>query len=527
MSLPTILSVRSSTSVRRVVVRGVMGVLAVAAVGLLPLRPAMAIDGQLELRTIDKETRKPVACRMHLKTAAGKPRFPKKVVMWGDHFVIPGKILLKLPLGSYTFEIERGPEYPVFTGHFTLNKYADDSKEIELPRHVDMSSKGWWSGDLDVRRPERDIDLVMASEDLHVVPLVTWWNAPAARPLEKAPPEAVLRFNESRLCPLLGGQQTEPGGTLSYFNLTAPLSVGAADAEYPPLAQFVQEAKKQPAVWIDATRPYWWDLPTLVALGLVDSIQVAHGDMGRAKMLPPPPGARPRDEKLYASVRGIGQWSHDVYFHLLNCGLRIPPSAGSGSGLGPNPAGYNRVYVHVDGPLTMEKWWEGLRAGQVTVTNGPLLQPTVAGELPGHVFHEPAGGYADLEIGLTLSTREPINYLEIIKDGRVEHEVSFEQYRQGGRLPKLRFDQSGWCLVRAVTSLPNTYRFAMTGPYYVEIGDRPRISKKSAQFLLDWVVERERQVKELEDPTQRAEVLKLHEKARAFWQDLVSKANAE
>jgi hypothetical protein len=265
----------------------------------------------------------------------------------------------------------------------------------------------------------------------------------------------------------------------------------------------------------------------LVSLGLVDSIQVAHGDMGRSKMLLPKAGGKPRDEKLYASVRGIGQWSHDVYFHLLNCGLRIPPSAGSGSGLLPNPPGYNRVYVHVDGPLSYEKWWEGLRAGRVTVTNGPTLQPSVQGQLPGHVFEEVQGRPAEFEIALTLSTRETINYLEIIKDGHVEHEVSFAQYQEGARLPKVRFDRSGWFLVRAVTNSTKTYRFAMTGPYYVQFGPRPRISKRSAQFFLDWVLERQRQIKEIEDAGQRAEVLKYHQKAREFWQDIVARANAQ
>jgi hypothetical protein len=493
----------------------------------LPLCAAVkAAEGQLELRVIDKQTRKPVACRMHLKTANGRPRVLKQLPAWDDHFVIPGRVLLRLPLGNYAFELERGPEYPVVSGRFTLNRDADDSKEIELPRHVDMSSKGWWSGDLDVRRPLRDIELVMAAEDLHVVPLVTWWNRPSLRTADKPPKEPLVRFGEDRLCRVLGGQQAGPGATLSYFNLPKPIHLGSAGAEYPPLLQSIQQVRKQPGAWIDATRPYWWDLPMLVALGEVDSIQVAHGDLCRAKLLPPQPGGKPRDAKLYASVRGIGQWSQDAYFHFLNCGLRIPPSAGSGSGVGPNPAGYNRVYVHVDGPLSDAKWWEGLRAGRVTVTNGPLLEPTVNGELPGHVFEGPAGRPLEFEIALTLSTREPIHYLEIVKDGHVAHEVRFDEYRQGARLPKVRFDQSGWFLVRAVAEVPNTYRFAMTGPYYVQIGDRPRISKRSAQFLLDWVEERRGQI-ELEDPAQRAEVLRFHDKAREFWRDMVSKANAE
>jgi hypothetical protein len=235
---------------------------------------------------------------------------------------------------------------------------------------------------------------------------------------------------------------------------------------------------------------------------------------------------KPRDRKRYPSFKGNAEWSQEIYFRLLECGLRIPPTAGSGSGESPNPVGYNRVYVYADGELTYEKWWQQLRAGAVFVTNGPLMKPSVEGQLPGHVFQGEAGKPLELEIGLTFSTREPIDYLEIIKDGHVDREVRFDEYAKTGRLPKLSFDHSGWFLIRAVCNATNTYRFAMTGPYYVEIGDQKRISKSAAQFFLDWVYERARQIK-LADPKQQRDVLQRHRQARDFWQDVLSKANAE
>ena len=82
------------------------------------------------------------------------------------------------------------------------------------------------------------------------------------------------------------------------------------------------------------------------------------------------------------------------------------------------------------------------------------------------------------------------------------------------------FDRSGWFLIRAVTDVRKTYRFAMTGPYYVEIGYQRRMSRSAAQFFLDWVYERARQIK-LADPQQQREVLQWHRQARDFWKDLV------
>jgi len=34
----------------------------------------------------------------------------------------------------------------------------------------------------------------------------------------------------------------------------------------------------------------------------------------------------------------------------------------------------------------------------------------------------------------------------------------------------VKFNESGWFLVRVITDNPKTFRFASTAPYYVEIG---------------------------------------------------------
>jgi hypothetical protein len=492
-----------------------------------PVAPAWAASGQLELIVVDKDTGKPIACRMHLVGPNNnKPRKADNAPFWQDHFVFPGKILLKLPLGNYSFVVERGLEYLHQEGHFTINPFADDSKQIELKRFVDMSAEGWWSGDLDVRRPVGDIELLMLADDLHVAEVITDPKKGTGTSLRSEPVPFFTRFDGNRYYSLSAGDQSGLGGEVLYFNLPAPLKLPETKGEYPPLAKAIKEAKNQADVWIDVTRPFWWDLPVLVALGQVDSIQIAHSDLCREKVIPHESGGKPRDKVHYPNPFGNPEWSQFIYFQLLECGLRTPPSAGSGSGAAPNPVGYNRMYVHVDGEFSYEKWWQSFRAGQVVITNGPLMRPTVNGELPGYVFKADPGDQLDFEIGLTLSVRDPISYLEIIKNGRVEHAVRFDNYAKSGKLPILHFDQSGWFLLRAVTDVGHTYRFAMTAPYYVEIGYKPRISKKAAQFFLDWVNERARQIK-LDDPRQRQEVMEYLHQSRDFWQELVSKANAE
>lgn len=501
----------------------------VAGVALLGpvVRPAWAIDGQLVITALDEKTHKPVACRMHLVGANKKPRTAAPAPFWSDHFVLPGKIALKLPLGHYTFEVERGPEYKTVDGNFTIEHFADDSKEIELHRFTDMSEEGWWSGDLLVRRPARDIEQLMAADDLHVAQVVTWWNDKSegtGRPASKNP---LVHFDKNRWYQVMAGGYSRAGTEVLCLGLPAPMLWPRNDPECPTvLQQLLKIRQEHRGLWVDLATSYGRDLPLLVAHGQVDSIEVANSHLCRKTVLADEAGGKPRDRDQYQGPFGYARWSQDVYFKLLDCGLRIPPTAGSGSGITPNPVGYNRVYVHLDGEFNYADWWKNLRAGQVVVTNGPLLRPKVEGQLPGYVFHGDEGKEMELQIGLTLSTREPLSYLDIVQDGQVAHSIRIEEFARSGRLPKLHFTRSGWFVIRAVTDLSETYRFAMTAPYYVEIGTKPRISKQAARFFLDWVYEQARQIA-IEDPQQRREVIEYHRKARDFWQDLVKRATAD
>jgi hypothetical protein len=470
---------------------------------------------------------KPVACRLHVKDAAGKPQQAAKLPSWRDHFVCPGTAQLELAPGQYTYEIERGPEYRAQTGSFTITAGADEKRTVSLERLADLATQGWWSGDLHVHRPLWDIELLMRAEDLHVAPVITWWNNRNEWSKQQPPADLLVRFDGNRYYHVMAGEDEREGGALLFFHLSRPLALAGSSREYPSPLKFVAEARRQSGVWIDIEKPFWWDVPVWVAGGQVDSIGLANNHMCRSQMYETEAWGKPRDSGRLPPPRGNGYWSQEIYYHLLNCGLRLPPSAGSASGVLPNPVGYNRVYVHLGPDFTYEKWWEGLRAGRSFVTNGPLLRTRAAGQLPGHVFTAPEGQELNLEIKADLTSQDSIRSLEIIKDGQVERSVPFAEWSRTGTLGTLRFRASGWFLVRAITDNPKTFRFASTAPYYVEIGAvRHRVSKASAQFFLDWVRERAGRVK-LEDPAQRQEVLRYHNQAEKYWQELLSKANAD
>jgi hypothetical protein len=285
---------------------------------------------------------------------------------------------------------------------------------------------------------------------------------------------------------------------------------------------------EEPHVHVDAEKPFWWDLPVWIAHGKIDSIGLCNNHMQRDGMLDNEAWGKPRDRLSFPAPHGNGLWSQAIYYKLLDCGLRIPPSAGSASGVLPNPVGYNRVYVHCGKNLTYDAWWENLKAGQVVVTNGPLIRdPRLNGKLPGHVFQADAGQSVHLQATLNLSVRDKVDYLEIVQDGLVVHQVRLQDWaKSGGQLPPVEFDRSGWILIRAVTGNPKTYRFASTGPWYVEVAGERRISRKAAQFFFDWVYERARRI-ELPAGEKRDAVLQYHRAARDYWKNLLDRANAD
>ena len=150
-------------------------------------------------------------------------------------------------------------------------------------------------------------------------------------------------------------------------------------------------------VHVDVEKPFWWDMPVWVATRKIDSIGLAHNHLWRSGVLDNEAWGKPRDMAEYPTARQRPL----VPGHLLPPAELWPadsPSAGSASGVLQNPVGYNRVYVFCGEELTYERWWEGLRAGRVVVTNGPLLRPLVNGKLPGHVFAADQGATVELNI---------------------------------------------------------------------------------------------------------------------------------
>ncbi|NIP87412.1 MAG: hypothetical protein GTO03_18410 [Planctomycetales bacterium] len=515
----------------RLLFRSVLTASLAATALLVSVAAAPPSGGEFRLSVVDQQTGKPLACRIHLANPRGLPQKAPRQPFLKDHFVFDGSVTLALREGNYRFVAECGPEYQTRVGHFTVNRFASDQKTISMRRFVDMAKEGWWSGDMYVNRDLRQLELLMRAEDLHVAQQLTSLNAAQRRRRDPQDGAALVALDDSRFYGPRASRDVRAGGGLCYFPLAEvpPLLAGEEprEAEAASAIQLARQLRASGEVWIEADTTGAWDLPVWIAHDLLDSVRLADQRFGRQRFFPEKMGQRPPEGAIYEGPRGAGRWAEHVYYQLLNCGFRIPPTAGSGSGDVPNPPGHNRVYVYCGEYFSYAKWWEALRAGRVVVTNGPLLRPSVEGHPPGHVFRTDAGTVRRLQIDLQLATKDKIEYLELIQNGELAATVRLEDDAgREGRLPFLEFDASGWFLVRAVTEAAGTYRFATSGPYYVEIGPAPRCSRRAAEFFQAWVAQRQAQITKMGKAAPRG-AIEEQRRAEAFWSQRVEMANAD
>jgi hypothetical protein len=498
----------------------------IALLSLLGSRTAVADELQVNVSDTDG---KPLPCRIHLRNEKGEPQRVADQPFWNDHFVCSGRVTADLKPGVYRYEIERGPEHERKSGKVEIAAGKTAELNLTLARIANLRKERWYSADLHVHRPLVDVELLMQAEDLDFAPVITWWNNQNLWKGRVIPGELTRSFDGHRLYGLMAGEDEREGGALLFFRLDRPLDITGSKREVPSPMQFVGEARKRnEKVWIDIEKPFWWDVPVWLADGRMNSIGLANNHMCRSRMLENEAWGKARIVERLPSPRGNGFWTQEIYYHILNSGLRIPPSAGSASGVLPNPVGYNRVYVHLDEPFTRDSWFAGLARGKCFVTNGPLLRVRANRQLPGATLKVDGRKTLEVQLEIDLTSIDRVPRLELIQNGEVTQTVECSGELSQQRSLKFTVNGPGWFLVRGIAEVDETFRFASTAPWFVETEPgQQRISRRSVQFFLDWVNERIGRVKaKVADEGERREVLVWHEKAEKFWQDRVKQANA-
>ena len=503
-----------------------LAILLVIAVAMAP-RIARA-GGSFTLTAVDEKTEQPVPTRLVFGRADGRKQIIRRTVPAGIGFVLDREQLLAVPAGAYTFQMIRGPEYRIITGNFSLDRDASDTHSVDLPPMCDMASEGWWSGDPAVTPAMRLLPLLMQSEDLHFAGRVgddPKTQIPLDRPLPAAGPDVDWGPIEIR-----SDLFADPHGLL-----LVGTPVGFAPPRSAVSSDTIRAAVRQRVPGVVVENPFAWDLPVWLASKRIDGLFLMGDWLRLDRKIKTIKNGRPPTQVGFLDEQGPGRWAEQVYWHVLNSGLRIAPLAGSGSQSSAHPVGYCRTYVHAPvetsaaeaGPMSSEQWWEGAFAGRSVVTNGPMLRPTLGGQLPGHVFTATAGEALEMSVEMNLASRDPVEYLEVVHNGKIFYSARLDEFaKAGGVIPPLRIEASGWVLVRVVTLFEDHWRAAVSAPWYVEFDGQRRISATSVQFFRDWLADREAMLSKRPADEVAAHATYIRA-ARTFWQQQAAAANAE
>ncbi|MDA8743381.1 hypothetical protein N9N28_02000 [Rubripirellula amarantea] len=506
---------------------GSCGFWVVMALLLFTASPCLANGGILNFSISDEVSDAPLISRCELwrpdrqrgndEPGSRKTLMPvRKTVPAGLGFVIDRSSELALPDGNYQFRLIRGPEYRIIRGSFTLEKTSLDDHHVGLPRMVDMFSEGWVSGDAYVPASDYSWPLRMASEDLHLI--ATDQDIPARAIPGRDPKESV---------------DFEPAWTLFDASIGDGLVVYGKPELDPGLlpVERILKAKETPGVKVAIENPFAWPLPVWLATESVDGHFVLGDWLRLDKDVMRVRDGRPTQALIKGDAFAVGRWAETIYHHMLECGLTIPPLAGSGDDSGKSPIGYNRIYATVPmsdaygdqaiesprAPTSSEEWWRTVWSGHSVATNGPCLRVSLGGKLPGHTFHASTGEVLQLRPELRLAVRDPVEYLDVIHNGKIFYSAKLDEFaKAGGVIPLMNIKESGWVMIRVVTGYEGHFRAAMSAPWYVVFDGQPRVNQQSVDFFQLWLKEYEARLRKMPDDEIARHVPHV-QRARKFW----------
>jgi hypothetical protein len=486
-------------------------------------------DANLTVEVRDQGSGKLIPARFYLKDEKGDPQTPAGVISYSmeaeNHFVAAKGFTIRLPAGTYTLTVERGPEYRRQRLAVALKSGQALRQTVAMDRWIDMNHRGWYSGDLHNHRKAEEMAGILLAEDLNLAPAITDWiygNGPVSQP--PVSKQALVQVDSRHVYSLFDKEIERLGsgpGAIILLRLSEPMAFEGYRVF--PSDDILCSRAHSAGGHVDAEKMVWRDVAALVALNQVDTLGIVHNkfnphgvDLETERW-----GMIPKDKPVYSTPRGMALWSMDIYYRFLNCCFRLGVSAGSASGVKPSPPGYNRVYVHLDTSFSYDGWFKALKAGRSFATNGPMLFLTIDGKGPGSGLTLFGSGKKPMRIRAEALTAGRLDRLEIIYNGSILKAVSDPQ--GSGRLSidmEKVFDGPGWVVARCFEQPDKTIRFAHTSPIYLQAGKRAHIVPADARFFIDWL---DREIRfyqesgEFRSVDDRDQMLYLFRKARRIY----------
>ena len=453
--------------------------------------------GRARLTLHDPEEAAPAA-RLSIRRKGGKFHAPAdalyRITAGLAHFYARGAAELELPAGEYQLHAFRGPEYRVTASEFTVRAGATVGVRVPLERWTNPAARGWYSGENHIHAnygygawyvtPQTLIDQ-LDGEDLRVSNLVVANSDGEAvfdreffsgGPHALSTPGRIIYWNQEFRSTLWGHltlfnltRLVEPiftgfRGTTNPFDVPTTAEIAARTRAQNGVTSYTHPTSNAHDIFLHAYSAK--GLPVDVALGRIDTIDVMGGVYGTS--LP-------------------------IWYHVLNCGFRIPAAAGTDCFLNrvrSAPPGYGRVYVHLPGGLNYAGWVAGLKAGRSFVSNGPVLEFTANGQPVGDTVALSAP--TRIRVRGRVDSQFPLRSFELIYNGRVVVAATTAPDKLSATIDhEVEIERSGWLAVRAFGPAAPYWqggdRSAHSNPIYVDVRGQPAERRASAQYFLAWI----------------------------------------
>jgi TolB protein len=460
--------------------------------------------GRLSVRVVDDASGQAIGARTHLTAADGRHYVPidgyARVSGIGDRvFHTSGTFAVDLPVGTVRLTTVAGFEREVDTTSVEVKPGEVTLATVRMRRLTDLSETGWYNGSTHVHMnyagnlhntldnlmmmsAAEDQDIVneqVANKDNRILDYQHFVKGGGAHPLS----------TKDRV--LVVGQEFRPPfyGHVFMFgmrdHLISPFTTGyegtAVESLYPSNTDMFRKAKAQ-----GATVGYVHAFG-----GESDPLNTGLGG-GKGFMVDAALATTDAVEWSAAGRSGFFPW-----YAALNNGLKVTAVGGEDSISSMHASklvGSARTYVYTgDRGLTMEAWFEGLRAGRAFVTTGPLVMMTANGSGPGEEIQLPAGGGA-VEISGWVRSITPLQEALVVFNGEVVEKIPFTGDRKSLTFTRtLKVTQSGWYHLRAEGApaerfpLDADYAQSFTNPVWITVGGAPVRSKAAAAYSIKWI----------------------------------------
>jgi len=444
----------------------------------------VASGGMLSVRILD-ENGSPTSARVYLTDAAGQARFAPHVITYDkgrdeQHFVPPGgHFEVELAAGTYSLRVERGKEYLPVEEKIQVSREGKTTRSIRLERWARMNDRDWYSGDMHMHRPLREVATLLESEDLNVTLPTTRWrlggtkideDPELAAFLSKADDDGVVMLPNHRWFTVLNEELESGSSSL----LGSHLAKRPSNLDFP----FVEYGRqlRQRGAFADSEKASSLEFPAEAALGGCDLVGLANNHFWRSGYYGGPWGAWPGQmlRPYPVTCAGFALAGFETYYALLNMGFPLKISAGTASGVHPVPPGWSRVYVHVRDAFTPQNWFAALKAGRSFVTTGPMLLLKVNGHEPGEEVRGqafPLRAAIEVEV-LSLA---PVSSAEVVINGEISKLPLLpgaEEHAYSGRLVR-DLATSSWVAARWVEDRGKHCSLAHAAPVYFWKGQEP------------------------------------------------------